>query len=139
MLLTSVLVTSVFSVALTSKTSDVRNDRKVIAAEAARRVTSQLRNYVSGDKTLGGWAAGPGNNTWGMAYDGVTHTPPAGCAPAGYALCTGSHTLSGLAIMPVELSASPYNGVLTYHVDNSIMVGGQPVPAVTVNVTWTEL
>ena len=48
MLLSCIIITSVLSASLTSKTSGGLNDRRLLAAQAARQVSSRLKNFVTG-------------------------------------------------------------------------------------------
>jgi hypothetical protein len=134
MLLTSVMVTSVFSVALTAKTGGAKGERKIKAAAGARQVAAQLKNYVTGDETVGGAFAGPGTggNSWSMDGGGVNDTSCVNC----YALSAGSHVLTG--ILPAAFEAAPYNARVQYHVTYAGTVNGRPVPAVSITTTWTE-
>lgn len=161
MLLACVIITSVFSVTLTSKSSGGKNDRRLIASQASRQVTGRLRNYVTGcdcDVTTGACSAAS------CTFQGPT--PRAGvaswyfncptCTPAitdsqgdVYALKLGTHVITGLlpqvfggnpgvAGSGVRFEDPPYNARVRYVVDSFQTVDGRPVPAVTVNVVWTE-
>ena len=134
MLLTSVMVTSVFSVALTAKTGGAKGERKIKAAAGARQVAAQLRNYITADETASGAFAGPGvgANSWSMDSGGVDDTSCANC----YALSAGTHTLTG--ILPAGFEAAPYNARVIYHVTYADTVNGRPVPAVSITTTWAE-
>jgi prepilin-type N-terminal cleavage/methylation domain-containing protein len=112
MLLTSIMVTSVFSVALTVKTGGNKGERKIKAAAGARQVAAMLKNYVTGDpnNTL---IPGPGlgTNKWSMDSGGVDDTSCSNC----YALTSGTHTLTG--ILPATFEAAPFNARVIYFVD----------------------
>lgn len=60
MLITAIMAASVFSVALTAKSSGGTTDRKVIAGLATRQLSSQLKGYVTSywDYTAGNWYTG---------------------------------------------------------------------------------
>ncbi|MEQ1919062.1 MAG: prepilin-type N-terminal cleavage/methylation domain-containing protein, partial [Elusimicrobiota bacterium] len=49
MLLTSIMVTSVFSVALTVKTGGSKGESKMKAAAMSRQISAILKNYVTGE------------------------------------------------------------------------------------------
>lgn len=136
MLLTSVMVTSIFSVVLTTKTGGAKGERKIKAGAGARQVSAQLRNYVTADETASGAFAGPGTggNSWSMTSGSVVDACPGG-GSACYALAAGSHTLTGIL---GTFENSPYNARVNYHVQYAATVNGRPVPAVTVTTTWTE-
>ena len=144
-LLTAVIVTSVFSVSLTSKTSDVKAERKLKGAVGTRQVSSLLRNYVTGDL---GVALGPGDaGGWSMtvpskgiedhAWNGTT----CGGARNDYALTAGDHCLTGVL---GTFEAAPYNARVWYRVvDRAIAdpVAGCPgcsLPEVTITATWID-
>ena len=135
MLLTSIMVTSVFSVALTTKTVTKKGSRKLIAVQTARQLTGMLKNYVTGDFTtagLDGPGPGTGPNSWSLdSLVGVNDTSCVNC----YALTTGLHTVTG--ILPKWFEDPPTNAVLTYLVGTET-VNGSPAPSVTVKVDWTD-
>jgi len=139
-LITAVLVSSVFSVSLTSKRSNVRADRRLIAAQATRSLTSTLQSFVTADYTSGqvvgagavvlGPSAGV-NGTWALNSD---------TNGSGYALSDGSHTLQNVApqYMPSWMAAPPYNGQIIYYVQHMGGAADEQTPWVNVTVTWTE-
>lgn len=154
-LLTAVMVTSVFSVALTSKQGGGKADRKLVAAQTAKRMTAGLKNFVTGcscDATSGVCGADCGLAGF------LGPTPRAGVAswylndPTNanaqnriidsrgdvWALASGVHNVTGPGAIPAWFQAAPYNGYVTYSVDNSVVVNGRPVPRVTLDVVWTE-
>ncbi len=137
MLLTSIMVTSVFSVALTVKTGGSKGERKIKAAAGARQIAGQLKNFVTGDPT-DTWLAGPGTgaNKWSMDGGGIDDTSCVDC----YALTAGSHTLTG--VLPVEFEAAPFNARVTYFISitDTITDGVniRPVPSVSITTTWTD-
>lgn len=154
-LLTAVMVTSVFSVALTSKQGGGKSERKLIASQAAKRMSAGLKNFVTGcscDAVTGACGADCGL----AGFEGPT--PRAGVAswymndPANpnpdnrivdsrgdvWALADGVHTITGPGAIPAWFQAAPYNGRVVYTVDNSVIVNGRPVPRVTMDVQWTE-
>lgn len=150
MLLTSIMVSSVFSVALSAKQAGGKAERRLAAAQVTKQVTSMLKNYVTGDQNsvtpgLMGPNANNGTNRWSIVD--ATVTPqicvcsgiPGGCVPScaasPYALTPGTWTVSG--ILPSWLAAAPYNGTLKYYVGNET-VSGDPVPQINVTVDWTE-
>ena len=132
MLLTSIMVTSVFSVALTVKTGGTKGERKLRAAAGARQVASLLKNYVTGDETTV-LIPGPGTgaNRWSMNGGGITDS----CGNC-YAFAPGSHTLTG--VMPANFEGPPYNARVIYFVSVTDTVNGRPVPAVNITTTWTD-
>lgn len=155
-LLTSVMVTSVFSIALTAKTGGTKSDRKIVAAQAAKRMTSQLKNFVTG------CSCDPASGACGAdcALAGfLGPTPRAGAAswylndPTNnvndsrgdvWALASGVHNITGTGVLPAQFLAAPYNAYITYTVDNSAYASGscgascRPIPRVTLDVVWSE-
>lgn len=136
MLLTSIMVTSIFSVALTAKTSGGKGTRKLKAAVGARAVSAMLRNYVSAD-LVQTTIPGPGTlaNPWSMTSGGIVDACPGGGSTC-YAFAGGTHTLTG--VLDPTFEASPYNARVRYFVDDTAIVNGRPVPAVTITTTWDE-
>jgi type II secretory pathway pseudopilin PulG len=141
-LLASVIVTSVFSVVLTSKADNGqngRNDRHQIAGQAIKDVSSALRNFVTGccDVSTGtcvtgaglAWSCdnvpGPNKNngtlTWSFDQYLLATGPttdsfgaPTGGTSNTYALKAGTHYLSGL--LPAWFTSAPFNAQVSYTV-----------------------
>ena len=146
-LISAIMVTAVFSTALTSKTSSGKSDRRLIASQAARQLTSRLRQFVTGcgcDINTGICPSpqcttilGPTNRA-GVAswYLNDPTGSPAITDSMGdvWAMRCGQHTVTGL--LPAWFEAAPYNARLVYTVSNC--AGGDTPPLVTVNVPWTE-
>lgn len=137
MLLTAVMVSSVMSVALTTKKSSGKADRRLIADEQARRLSLLLQNYVTGDTGT----CTPicyGGTSWQlpspMQDDCGTGSWPTVC----YALSPGSHTVRNL--LPDWLEDAPYNGTITYFVGQSqtYAVANGSVPVVSITVNWAD-
>lgn len=148
-LLTSIMVTSVFSVALTSKQGGGRMDRRLVAAQAAKRMTSQLRNFVTGcdcnastgvcsavSCTIAGPTPRAGVASWYLNDAANEIYDDRGDV---WALAAGAHTITGTGVLPAWFLAAPYNASIVYTVDNSRVVNGRPMPQVTLDVVWTEL
>ena len=147
-LLTSIMVTSVFSVALTSKQGGGKMDRRLIASQAGKQVSGSLRNFVTGcscNATTGACSAvsctiqGPtprgGVASWYLNDPANNVNDSRGDV---WALAAGLHTITGTGVLPAWFLAAPYNANVQYTVDNSVVVNGRPVPQVTLNVVWTE-
>lgn len=152
MLISCIMVTAMFGVALTSKQSSGKNDRRLLAAQAARQITSQLRSYVTGcgcnpstgdcsacsTSTLTGPnTANAGVATWYMNGGGISDS-----RGNVYALACGVHVLTGGGIIPPNLQNPVFNTSVSYTVTYP---GGCPAtvttassPQVDVNVNWTE-
>lgn len=156
MLISCIMVTAMFGVALTSKQSSGKNDRRLLAAQATRQITSQLRNFVtacgcspvSGDcsacstSTLTGPnTANAGVATWYMNGGGISDS-----MGNVYALKCGQHVLTGTGIIPPNLQNPAFNASVTYTVTYppytvgacSASVDVNAAPQVVVNVNWTE-
>lgn len=154
-LLTAVMVTSVFSVALTSKQGGGKADRKLVASQAAKKMTAQLKNFVTGcscDATSGACGADcglagflgptprPGVASWYLNDPNNANLQNRIYDSRGdvWALASGVHNVTGPGALPAWFQNAPYNGYVTYSVDNSVVVNGRPVPRVTLDVVWTE-
>ncbi len=133
MLLTSIMVTSVFSVALSAKTGGAKGDRKIMAAAGARLVSELLKNYVTGS-TLDPVGPGPGGN-WSL--DGVSGDTGVindqSCVDC-YALTLSppDHILTG--VLPAAFEAVPYNARVQYTVIDS----GNGIRQVNITTNWVE-
>jgi len=151
MLISCIMVTAMFSVALTTKQGTGKSDRHLIAAQAARQVTSQLRGFVTGcacDPVSGVCSAAandctmmPGPNTSRVGVATWYFQSPGGIPISDsmgdvWALASGVHTISGL--LPAWFEGAPYNARVIYTVTVLSTVAGRPVPQVDVNVQWTE-
>lgn len=144
MLVTAIVATSVFSLALSTKRSGAKGLHKLVAGQGARQVSEILKNYVSGDWTTSAadlpidgpseTAAMPWQMTQGSVQDSCSDSDP---APAScYALAVGSHTLKGY--LPSWFENPPYNARVKYHVTDTGNAGGF-VPKVSVTVRWDEI
>ena len=140
MLLTSIMVTSVFSVALTVKTGGSKGESKLKAAAMTRQISAVLKNYVTAETgtastfTIPGPCGGAANN-WSLTCNGIVDSCPLG-GSACYALADGTHTLSG--VNPV-FEGAPWFAVTKYYVNaTGTMVNGRPVPIVVITTTWTD-
>lgn len=140
MLLTSIMVTSVFSVALTVKTGGNKGESKIKAAAGARMVAALLKNYVTAETgavsttVIPGPCVGAANN-WSISCNGIVDACPGGGGSDCYALAPGTHTLTGV-MGDFELPPpAGKNARVTYHVP--VTAPGSP-PAVTITTTWTE-
>ena len=135
MLLTSIMVTSVFSVTLTVKTGGSKGERKLKAAAATKQIATQLKNYVTGDPlstTILGPGTGGAAASWSMDTGLINDTSCVNC----YALTPGSHTLTG--VMPQSFEDPPYNARVTYFISTTDTVNGRPVPSVSITTTWDD-
>lgn len=131
MLLTAIMVTSVFSVSLTAKQGGGKGGRKLLASQGAKQIANQLRNFVTGDTSVS-LANPPGSafGGWGLTgVGGITDNCPGGGTSC-WALQNGTHTLTG--VLPAAFEAAPFNARVSYYVTNT-----NP-PSVTITTTWTE-
>lgn len=142
MLLTSIMVTSVFSVALTVKTGGNKGESKIKAAAGAKMVAALLKNYVTAESGAASTTLIPGpcagaTNNWSMSCNGIVDSCPGGGSSC-YALAPGTHTLSG--VMGDFEQAPPVgkSAFVSYHVNTDLVVNGRPVPVVTITTTWTD-
>lgn len=159
MLVASIMVTSIFTMAVTAKVSSAKSDHHLLAAQAMRELTAMLRQYVTGcgcdvatgsctsavvnDCTLitGPNASNAGVNSWFLNSPG--NVPPivdaAAVGGAGrdiWALTAGQHYITGL--LPAWFEAVPYSAVIVYTVTVTDTIDGRPVPSVVMHVDWTE-
>jgi type II secretory pathway pseudopilin PulG len=135
MFVTGIVVAAVLSVALSSKKGSGKHDRKLIASELSRGLTTMLRTYVTADPTTT-IIPGPGSglNRWSMDSPPINDLSCVDC----YALSPGSHPLSGF--LPGWFEASPYNAQITYFVayPQAYSVANGTVPLVNVTLNWTD-
>jgi len=140
-LLSAVMITSVFSVALTTKMGGGKGERRMAAAQVTQSTLKALGNYMTADYSTSTASSAPGGS-WIITGDSIQ--PP--CA-SNWALCQGSHTVSGL--VPAALAAPAFGAQVIYFVDWCCAgVCNQPTPArpvpancqphTTVNVSWSE-
>ncbi len=145
MLLTSIMVTSVFSVALTAKTGGSKGEGKIKAGAGARQISALLKNYVTAETGTASTTDIPGpcggaTNNWSITCNGIVDSCPGGGSSC-YALAAGTHTLTGvMGDFELDPSVNPAgrNARVSYHVDWSQMVNGRPVPQVSITTNWTE-
>ena len=149
LLISCVMVTAMFSVALTAKGGSGKSARTIIANQGLAQVTSMLRGFATGcgcDVNSGNCPApdctllsGPNvgaANTWSMdGFSGVVAEAPA--MSNKYAYTLGVHTLTG--VLPAWFEGPPYGAVFTYTVTAPYTTPeGRPIPKVTAKVDWTE-
>jgi len=148
MLLCSIMVTSIFSVALTVKTGGSKSESKIRASAGARQIAALLKNYVTAESgtastvapNIPGPCVGAANN-WSMTCNGVVDACPGGGSSC-YALALGTHTLTG--VMGTLFEGTPWNARVQYHVTDASALGGpvipgaRPVPMVSITTTWTD-
>ncbi len=149
MLISCIMVTAMFSVALTQKQGSGKSDRRMLSNQGAAVVSALLKDFVTGcDCNPATGACGPdcaliegpnkfrspGVGTWYMNGHAGVVVDSMGDV---YALRYGLHTLRGL--LPAWLEAAPYNGRVNYTVTPAqAAVLGRPVPQVVVDVHWDE-
>lgn len=150
-LLTAVMVSAVFTVALSVKTGGGKADRKLLAGQAERALSATLKGYVTSDNTATNTViAGPnacartgcgtpGPTSWNIHTPGV-QTDSLGdvyaltAAPVGsehVLTCVAAPGADAACFVPKVLRDPPFNGTIKYSV-----VGSPPQVIVTVN--WTE-
>lgn len=134
-MLTALMVSSVFSVALTSKTGGGKQERKLVAAEATRQLSARLKNFVKDPtgNTSGILGPGSGADRWSLDDSPVNDCGPSCGAPSCtncYALAPGVHELQGF--LPVWFTNAPYNARISYDV-----ISASPYN-VQISVNWTD-
>ena len=143
MLLTAVMVTSIFSVSLTARSGALRNDRRIKCQQASKQLAAQLRSFTKPTSYTGSDPAGPGSGLNGWSWDGVTGANGSAIddnhGTNTWALSDtggGVHRLSNY--LPAELIASPYNGYIEYTVSRPGGAGTDTSPTVTITCSWDE-
>jgi len=124
MLLTAIIVTGVFSLALTIRSGNKRTDRSLIADQYARQLTSMLKSYITADCSANTVSMAPktaaGNHSWSLTgVEGPGGIISDSCASC-YALKSGYHVLSNFipaSTSEALTSNAPYNAKICYDVD----------------------
>jgi prepilin-type N-terminal cleavage/methylation domain-containing protein len=153
LLLASVIATAVLSVAVTTKIAggyNSHNDRRMVAGQIQKELTSVLKNFVTAccDPVSGtcnpagagncGGIAGPNGGAWTLNGYPFANNPSNGFGGAvdttlganPYALQVGAHNLNG-SILPTWFSAAPYNATVSYTV-----TAGPSYNNVSNPITW---
>jgi hypothetical protein len=139
MLLTAIIASSVFSIALTSKRGSAKGLRKLIANQATHQLGEELKSYVAQQRSslptnMNGPASGA--STWSLDGGSVDDTSCTNC----WALESGTHTLTGY--LPGWFEAAPYYGRISYYVwtVQDVDPGKMWVmPGVAITVSWSEI
>ncbi len=133
MLLSAVMISAVFSVALSSKQTSARSDRRLAAAQAAQSMMQRLKNYVTSDPAsiaILGPTPRPGAASWYL------NNPPSVVDSLGdvYALQPGTHIITGTATDVIPTALAAYGGKVTY------VVAAAPNSqlTITVSASWNE-
>lgn len=119
-LLSLIMISAFFSIALTSKTGAATEDRKVLGSQAAQSMLQRLANYVASDPNqtviAGPSSTTPGPASWSLNnFRGCQDSPVFGTV---YALAPGVHTITNCnpgALLPADLAANN-NTVISYKV-----------------------
>lgn len=139
-LLTSVMVSAAFTIALTGKQSGPRLDRRMLATQAANSVAQKLRNYITSDvnnaQIAGPNGGAPGAASWQIG--GI------------YALSEGGPRALPAAYLPPEIASMP-GAQITYTVNWRPSAAACPMPpgvptalpgdcypSIIVSVDWNE-
>lgn len=132
-LLTSIMVTSVLTVALSARQGGGRADRKMAAATGLRELQATVKNFHRDQTGNTSGIAGPGpGGTWtidGLPGGGGGTIDDLSCVNCN-AMNVGTHTVRG--ILPSWFEAAPYSANLRY-----IVFAGSP-PRVEFAIDWTE-
>ena len=144
-LISLIMISAVFSVALTSTRGGAKEDRRLVAAQAAQSMLKRLANYVCSDPNntlIGGPSnpTSPGLASWSFnGFQGCTDN-----LGTVYALAPGQHIINCPAgiLLPATVSA---NTTVSYQVSWAAGCYTLPTPiaancgpAVQVAVYWTE-
>lgn len=145
MLLTALIASSVFTIAMSARRSSNKGLRKLAADQAARQLSDQLKNYVTGDRTAtlanSGIAPPNPNGTGAQGWSLVTtNTADSLCGGTPcYALQEGTHVVTG--ILPTWFTSPPYSATLRYYVKEVYYFNGSVnvmSPWVNITVDWSE-
>lgn len=139
-LLTAVMVSAVFSIALTSKEASPKLDRKMAATQAANAVAQKMRNYITSDVSntlIAGPSGGlPGAASWQIgglyALTAGVHNLPLSYLPPEIAGMSGASISYEVAWLP-SAAACPMNPVT-----GPTSLPGDCYPSIKVRVDWTE-
>lgn len=132
-LLISVVVTSVFSLALTAKISSVKTERRASGMFYVRRTTEKLKAYVTADKTAAVAAAMGAPVDWKLPEDACNSGLGTCSAANCWALEICTHDVT--AMLPAALSGAPINAKLAYTVTSAC---DSCAKTVTFSYTWDE-
>lgn len=160
MLLAAVMITAIFTVALSNKRSSQVQDNKHMAQTSVHGFLKVLSAYVTADWTTtaidGPNSLNAGAAKWNLHSAAITDS-----RGAVWALMPGSHTITGVAGgadpdgFLARLRGAPYNGTLTYCVqwlgcgqctNNTSCAAGTCTPplgptcqpSISVNMGWTQ-
>lgn len=163
LLLSAIMVGAVMSVALTAKHGSVKSDNKTIAAQETRRLSAELKAFVTSyyDYSTAGWSANvgsiggpanpgtPGTASWQWASmtgadganpisDSCRLAPTYNSSPPCYALAAGVHNLTNY--MKPEFEGAPTLASATYSVTTGVDFGSGNLraPEVKVNIYWSD-
>lgn len=156
LLLSAIMVSSVMSVALTAKVSSGKADRKTLCSQEARRLSGDLKGFVTSYYDYNtnaflpvaqmGAIAGPalpgspGAASWQWASmpgpNGVNVVDSCNGSPPCYALSLGVHQLTNY--LPGWMEGAPYNARAQYTVSGGVGTGQLYAPSVDVSVTWDD-
>jgi prepilin-type N-terminal cleavage/methylation domain-containing protein len=123
MLLIAIMTTLVLPTFLTGRISAGRSERRDAAADAVHRLSEELKNYVTADRSLVN-GSGTGPDGWSLPGD----------RSGNWALAPGLHDLDP-AVWAAPLA--PYQGALSYTVAVRATPSG-PEPRVNFRVNWQE-
>jgi hypothetical protein len=124
-LLVAMMTVPIMSTVLSGAMASGRIQRRLDAAAAVRRVSENLKAYVTADRAV---ARGPGGGVDGWVLPGDLSGQPG--------LQAGHHTLSSDVWLPT-LAPRPYLGKISYDVTARMTPLG-PEPDVSFAVAWTE-
>lgn len=123
MLLIAVMAALSMPAFLTGRMSEGRSQRRDAAADAVQRLSQELKNYVTADRSI---VNGPGAGADGWSLPGDRSNT--------WALAAGQHDLDP-ALWAAALT--PFQGTISYAVTVRATPSG-PEPTVTFQVGWQE-
>lgn len=130
-LLISVVVTSVFSLALTSKTSGIKTERRAVGLLYVRRTMEKVKAYVTADTSAAMAATVGAPANWHMPEDACNGGLGTCSSATCWALEACIHDVT--ALLPQKLRDPPINAKMTYTVQDVGLA-----KKVSFQMTWDE-
>lgn len=141
-MLSAIMLSAMFSIALSAKRSGGKAERQLIATHAAKSLLGTLKNYVSADTStaLGPNKLNAGPDTWSINTPAAV-PPIVDSLGNVWALQPGCHTLTGYldGFEPGWFISPPYTATIAYCVTTPIddLLAGR-TPNIQVTLDWNE-
>jgi hypothetical protein len=140
MLIIAMVSSGVFSVLLTSRTNEVRSDRRQQAIVFTQRLDSELQRYagdINGSNGTSDLCQKLCNNNCGTAGC-YAHLPSDTCSGGGAGITAYTSGCLHVAdtLLPTWFTAAPFNGHMCYSAGTCSMGGAWSVNKVVTAVVW---